>query len=187
MNPSWKKDKQKANGTHWEGRLRRGSPFLVLQERLEKFCALDKIRLKDYTTLAPVPDYLPVCIVSERNGIMTQENPENPAFSEDDEILSRLTDPVDIEAFSNLMQYAHEQGISATDFVREEPKRTSRKAIQKLCLKNRKRSLRAQIESVVRGLWERPAENPEAAMLNGLFGPASRPPEAGRNGQHRKV
>ena len=34
-------------------------------------------------------------------------------FSEDDAILAQLTDPLDIEAFSNIMENAHAQGQSA--------------------------------------------------------------------------
>ena len=111
---------------------------------------------------------------------------DSPDFSEDDQILKGLDDPLDIEAFSNLMSHAHPLGISAADFVREEPKRTSRKKIQKLCLKDRKRSLRAQIYLIIKHLWKRPAEDPELAYIHSLYSPATRPPEAGKNGQHGK-
>ena len=111
---------------------------------------------------------------------------ETPDFSEDDKILERLKDPLDREAFLNLMSHAHEQGISAADFVRQEPKRTSRKIIQKLCLKDRKRSLRAQIGMIIKHLWERPAQDPESAYIHSLYSPAARPPEAGKNGQQGK-
>ena len=51
---------------------------------------------------------------------------EKPDFSEDDKILAGLQNEADIEAFANLMAHAHNQGISAVNFVREEPQRTSR-------------------------------------------------------------
>lgn len=62
---------------------------------------------------------------------MTDEYPE------DTEILKLLTDPVDAEAFENLMENAHGKGKSAVDLVREEPGMTSRKTIRKLCLKDK--------------------------------------------------
>ncbi len=99
-----------------------------------------------------------------------------PDYSEDKRILASLSDPIDVEAFFNLMDHAHQQGISAADFVREEPKRTSRKAIRKLCLKDRKRSLRALMASIFKSLWERPAENPEAALIHSLYAPT--PPKS---------
>jgi hypothetical protein len=113
---------------------------------------------------------------------MSQETPD---FSEDEQILGVLSDPLDVEAFGNLMAHAHDQGMSAADFVREEPKRTSRRAIQKLCLRNRKRSLRLQVSSVLKNLWERPAENPETAFAQSLYGPLAKPPPSGKNGQQK--
>jgi hypothetical protein len=95
---------------------------------------------------------------------------EIPTFPEDDEILTLLDDPADAEAFSNLMENAHREGVSAADFVREEPKRTSRKSIRRLCLKDQKRSIRAIVSSVVKSLWDRPPEDPESA-LNAMMGP----------------
>ena len=112
---------------------------------------------------------------------------EKPDYSEDERILASLNDPVDIEAFSNLMVHAHEKGMSAADFVREEPKRTSRRAIRKLCLRNRKQSFRVQIRSVLKNLWERPAEDPEAAFVQSLHTPGVRPPEPGGNGQNGRT
>jgi hypothetical protein len=94
---------------------------------------------------------------------------EIPTYPEDDEILSQLDDPMDLEAFANLMENAHREGVSAADFVREEPKRTSRKTIRRICLKDRKRSLKAVVSSIVRSLWDRPPENP-ATALNPMFG-----------------
>jgi hypothetical protein len=111
---------------------------------------------------------------------------DTPDFREDDKILEGLKDPLDLEAFSNLMAHAHAQGISAADFVRQDPKRTSRKNIKKLCLKDRRRSLRAQIAMIVKHLWERPAQDPESAYIHSLYSPAARPPEAGKNGQQGK-
>ena len=111
---------------------------------------------------------------------------EKPDFSEDDKILAGLQNEADIEAFANLMAHAHNQGISAVNFVREEPQRTSRQAIRKLCLKNQKRTFKAQIVSVIRSLWDRPVEDPEAAYLQEFFGgPAPSPLNAKpeRNGK----
>ena len=112
---------------------------------------------------------------------------DTPDFSEDGQIFEKLNDPLDIEAFSNLMTHAHQLGISAADFVREEPKRTSRKNIQKLCLKDRKRSLRAQISLIIKNLWERPAVDPESAYIHSLYSPTTRPSESGKNGQNGKA
>ncbi len=100
---------------------------------------------------------------------------EKPDFSEDDRILAVLTDNADIEAFSNLMEHAHEQGISAADFIREEPRRTSRKRIRKLCLKNRKRSLQVMFQSIIKSLWDRPVTN--ASTAESLYGV---PPRLGK-------
>jgi hypothetical protein len=95
---------------------------------------------------------------------------ETPTFPEDDEILSKLVDPTDAQAYANLMENAHRDGISAADFVREEPKRTSRKTIRVLCLKDQKRSIKAIVSSVVKSLWDRPATNPETAF-DAMLGP----------------
>lgn len=109
---------------------------------------------------------------------------EKPDFSEDDRILSLLKDEADVEAFTNLMAHAHDLGISAADFVREEPKRTSRKFIRKLCLKDRKRSLRLMVASVVKNLWDRPTQDPAEAFVNVLYAPPSRPDVPHSNGHH---
>lgn len=112
------------------------------------------------------------------------QNPHD--FSEDEGIMGCLNDPVDIEAFTNLMAHAHEQGMSAADFVREEPRRTSRKAIRKLCLKNQIRSLKVRVASVLKNLWDRPVEDPGEAYICSLYYPKGRPPGSGRNGQQGK-
>ncbi|MCZ6634143.1 MAG: hypothetical protein O7G87_12115 [bacterium] len=112
---------------------------------------------------------------------------EKPDFSEDDQILVRLQNGADIEAFANLMAHAHEQGISAADFVREEPKRTSRKVIRTLCLKNQKRTFKAQIASVIRSLWDRPVEDSEAAYLPDFFGGPAQSPRNGKPERNGKV
>ena len=109
---------------------------------------------------------------------------ETPTFPEDDEILAQLVDPTDIQAYTNLMENAHRDGVSAADFVREEPKRTSRQTIRQLCLKDQKRSIRAIVSSVVKSLLDRPtldAENAFDSMLipgGHLFGkkPGSKRP-----------
>lgn len=110
-------------------------------------------------------------------------------FVEDAEILERLSDPLDIEAFSNLMVYAHEEGVSAADFVREEPDRTSRRTIRKLCLKNHSRSLWVQISSSLKNLWKVPATDAVGhPMQGGLFGqgPVRFGGEHGRNGSPKR-
>jgi hypothetical protein len=89
---------------------------------------------------------------------------ETPTFPEDDEILAQLVDPTDVQAYTNLMENAHRDAVSAADFVREEPKRTSRKAIRLLCLKDQKRSIRAIVSSVVKSFLDRPATDPAAAF-----------------------
>ncbi len=100
---------------------------------------------------------------------------EKPDFSEDDRILAGLTDDADIEAFGNLMAHAHEQGVSAADFIREEPRRTSRRRIRKLCLKNRKRSLQVMLQSVMKSLWDRPVT--DISAVESLYGI---PPQLGK-------
>ena len=90
-------------------------------------------------------------------------------YIEDDTILAGLSDPVDAEAFSNLMAHAHSQGMSAADFIREEPRRTSRKAIRKRCLKDRRRSLWVRIASTFRSMWDRPARDPADALAQTLY------------------
>tara|TARA_A100001037_G_scaffold284322_1_gene290621 strand:+ start:850 stop:1209 length:360 start_codon:yes stop_codon:yes gene_type:complete len=106
---------------------------------------------------------------------------ETPTYPEDEEILGQLEDPTDIEAFSNLMENAHREGVSAADFIRVEPKRTSRKTIRKLCLKDQRRSIKAIVSSVVRSLWDRPAAYPEASLsvmvgpTGPRFGPLKKP------------
>ena len=108
---------------------------------------------------------------------------EKPDFSEDDRILADLTDDTDIEAFGNLMVHAHDQGVSAADFVREEPRRTSRTRIRKLCLQNRKRSFQVMLRSVLKSLWDRPATD---ATIESLYGIPPHLDKPHRNGQQRK-
>jgi hypothetical protein len=71
-------------------------------------------------------------------------------FSEDDGILAQLTDPLDVEAFSNIMENAHTQGRSAASMIREEPKITSRERIRKLCLKDRKKVFSERVKDFFR-------------------------------------
>lgn len=108
---------------------------------------------------------------------------EPGGYSEDDRILARLVDPVDAEAFANLMEHAHRRGMSAADFIREVPERTSRKTIRRLCLKDRKQTLRARFSSIARNLWGRPAEDPETTRIQSLYSPRDRPQAPGPNGQ----
>jgi hypothetical protein len=77
-----------------------------------------------------------------------------PDFSEDDAILAQLTDPEDAEAFLNLMENTHRLGQSAASFVREEPGRTSRKAILDLCVKDRWRAVTDRVRSAFRSMWK---------------------------------
>ena len=107
-------------------------------------------------------------------------------YLEDDRILASLVDPVDAEAFSNLMEHAHQRGMSAADFIREVPERTSRKTIRRLCLKDRKQTLRARLSSIARNLWGRPVEDPEKTYIQSLYSPRDRPQTPGRNGQKPK-
>ena len=111
---------------------------------------------------------------------------ETPDFSEDERILASLSDPLDVEAFTNLMAHAHELGMSAADFVREEPQRTSRRTIKKLCLKNWRRSLRAQVKSAMKTLFEGKSSDPAEAYWQSLRGTTPGPP-SGQNGQHRRT
>ncbi len=104
-------------------------------------------------------------------------------YHEDERILAHLEDPVDVEAFANLMEHAHQRGMSAADFIREVPGRTSRKAIRRLCLKDRKRTLRAMFSSFARNLWARPAVDPESTHIQSLYSPHDRLKLPGRNGQ----
>ena len=100
---------------------------------------------------------------------------EQLEFSEDQTIMERLTDPLDIEAFTNLMANAHGSGMSAVDFVREEPDRTSRRVIRKLCLKDKGRSLWILISSSLKSLWRTPSRDSD--HLHPLYG--STPPSFG--------
>jgi len=75
---------------------------------------------------------------------------EEQDFSEDDEILAQLTDPLDVEAFANMMAYAHAQGKSAALMVREEPGVTSREAIRRWCLKDKRKVLRDRVRDMLR-------------------------------------
>jgi hypothetical protein len=100
---------------------------------------------------------------------------EQLEFSEDQTIMERLTDPLDIEAFTNLIANAHDSGMSAVDFVREEPGRTSRRVIRKLCLKDKGRSLWVQISSSLKSLWSAPSGDTD--HLHALYG--STPPSFG--------
>ena len=73
--------------------------------------------------------------------------PSEP-FAEDEAVRARLADPVDVEAFTNLMAAAHRQGQSAAVMIREEPNLTSRPAIRRLCVGEHKaRFLWAQLKS----------------------------------------
>ncbi|MDP6041497.1 MAG: hypothetical protein QGG64_23320 [Candidatus Latescibacteria bacterium] len=109
---------------------------------------------------------------------------EAPDFSEDDDILACLSDEADAEAFTNLMEHAHERGISAADFVREEPKRTSRKSIRKLCLANHKQGFHIRVRSALKSLWERPSSEPSVAQA--LYGMPDQSGRSHQNGYHER-
>jgi len=40
-----------------------------------------------------------------------------------------------------------------------------------------------QLASVTKSLWDRPAENPETAFVQSLYGPGARPSQPGKNGR----
>jgi len=104
-------------------------------------------------------------------------------LSEDQGILEDLSDPMDVEAFANLMANAHECGMSAADFVREDPDRTSRKTIRKLCLKNQDRSLWMQISSAVKNIWKEPSSDANLYPVQTMFGsPPGQPGGVHKNG-----
>lgn len=105
-------------------------------------------------------------------------------FSEDDRILACLSDEADAEAFTNLIEHAHERGISAADFVREEPKRTSRKRIRKLCLASHKQTFFVRFRSVLKSLWERPAADQSVARA--LYGMPDQSGRPHQNGYHER-
>ena len=107
-------------------------------------------------------------------------------FREDDAILAMLDDPADIEAYHNLMVHAHQLGLSAADFIRQEPKRTSRKRVRKLCLQNQKRTLRMIFSSVLKGLWDRPVNDRDNVSVHALYGPQPVPEKTHTNGQSKR-
>ena len=76
-------------------------------------------------------------------------------FEEDEVVLSQLTDPVDIEAFENLMEHAHAIEQSAASFIREDSARTSRPKIRKLCLKDKRKVFADSVRGCLRRLWTR--------------------------------
>jgi hypothetical protein len=107
-------------------------------------------------------------------------------FSEDDDIFARLDNQADRDAFSNLMAHAHNLGLSAADFVRQEPKRTSRKHISKLCLENQKRTFKMMVFSVLKSLWDRPANDQAENLAQSLYGYPQNLDKPQVNGQARK-
>jgi len=69
---------------------------------------------------------------------------------EDREVLAALSDPLDVEAFRNIIDSARAQDKTGVELVREDPAHTSRKAVRRACLKNRWASLAAMFRSVFR-------------------------------------
>ena len=79
---------------------------------------------------------------------------------EDRAVLDQLTDPLDIEAFENLMANAHQTGKSAVTMVQEEPNLTSRAKIRRLCVsKHKAKAIWVQLKSFVDRLGK-PAKPP---------------------------
>ena len=112
-------------------------------------------------------------------------DPHGPgSYDEDESILARLGDPVDIEAFGNLMSNAHKRGMSAADFVREDPRVTSRRTIRKLCLKNRKRSFTVQVRSMFRRLWAPPPNALEPEFVKSILRSPEDRERSPQNGFH---
>jgi len=71
-------------------------------------------------------------------------------YPEDEKILRQLVDPVDLEAFRNLMANAHAMGKSAAEMIREEPGLTSRPRIRQLCLEDKGKFIWAQLRRFFR-------------------------------------
>lgn len=88
-------------------------------------------------------------------------------FSEDDAILAQLTDSLDIEAFSNIMENAHAQGQSGASMIREEPEITSRQRVRKLCLKDKKRVFSVWVKGFLKKLG-RGIPKPEPSAPTGM-------------------
>jgi len=76
--------------------------------------------------------------------------PDERTYPEDEEVLRQLEDPVDVEAFKNLMANAHVRGKSAVEMVREEPGITSRPHIRQLCLRDKGKFFWAQLKKFFR-------------------------------------
>ena len=62
---------------------------------------------------------------------------ESQLSAEDRKVLDALEDQGDVEAFKNLIANARAQGKMGVELVQEEPQHTSRKAIRKLCMKDK--------------------------------------------------
>ena len=56
---------------------------------------------------------------------------------EDREVLDGLSDPADAEAFRNIAANAQTRGKTGVELIQENPEHTSRKAVRKLCLKDK--------------------------------------------------
>jgi len=82
-------------------------------------------------------------------------------FAEDEAVCAQLTDPLDREAFANLMAHAHQEGKSAAAMIREEPSLTSRPRIRKLCIGQHKAQfIWAQVKGFV-SRFGKPLEPPQ--------------------------
>ena len=82
-------------------------------------------------------------------------------FVEDEVVCAQLTDPLDVEAFANLMAHAHQEGKSAAAMIREEPNLTSRPKIRKLCIgRHKARFIWAQVKGLASRLGK-PAKPPQ--------------------------
>lgn len=69
---------------------------------------------------------------------------------EDREVLAALSDPLDIEAFRNIIDSARAQDKTGVELVREDPAHTSRRGVRRACLKNKWAFLAAMFRSVFR-------------------------------------
>lgn len=83
---------------------------------------------------------------------------------EDREVLDALTDPDDVEAFKNIVDNARGQGKTGVQLVREDPANTSRKAIRRLCLKDKLGFLSALFRTAFGHRARRPAASDSMAL-----------------------
>ena len=73
---------------------------------------------------------------------------DEPLSPEDRDVLDALEDPEDVEAFKNIVDNARARGKTGVELVRENPQHTSRKAVRKLCTKDKMGFLAALFRSL---------------------------------------